>query len=55
MKFSKTQFLKIIQSGRVFAEILVVPYEVLKVETQELIKREPDLARDGKSVLLIKE
>ena len=55
MKFSKTQFLKMIQSGRTFAEIIVVPYEVLKVETQELIKREPDLARDGKSVLLIKE
>ena len=36
-----------IQLGGILGELLVVLYEVLKSETQELIKGAPELTRDG--------
>ena len=36
-----------IQLGGILGELLVVLYEVLESETQELIKGAPELTRDG--------
>ena len=52
VKFPKPQLSKMIQSRGILGEVLVaLPYAVLKVETQELIKRAPESTRDVTKVL----
>ena len=45
--FSKTQLPNMIQSRGILGELLVVSYEALSAETQELIKRAPELTKDA--------
>ena len=52
VKFPKPQLSKMIQSRGILGEVLVaLPYAVLKVGTQELIKRAPESTRDATKVL----
>ena len=54
--FSKNQLSKIVRSGEILGELLVAsPYTALKVETQELIKRAPELTKDATRYFVNKE